>query len=242
MQKVNYYNIRMDNTDTGETLSICRNYFGQNKNNLIFFINAHCFNIAQKNETYKNILNETDLLLNDGIGIRMGAMFKGISIKENMNGTDFIPRLLELASNLNKNVYLLGGEEGIAQKAAHKLKQRFPQISIVGTRNGFFDFYEDQHIIADIIDKKTELLVVAMGVPRQELWLNKNKEKLAGVQISIAGGAILDFISEKVNRAPLWMRKTGTEWVFRFLQEPTRLFKRYFVGIPVFYINLLKAK
>jgi N-acetylglucosaminyldiphosphoundecaprenol N-acetyl-beta-D-mannosaminyltransferase len=232
----------MDNTDTGETLSICRKYFESNKNNLIFFMNAHCFNIAQKKSDYKQALNKSDMLLNDGIGIKMGAKFKGLRIRENMNGTDFIPRLLELARDLNKNVYLLGGEEGIAKSAARKLELKFPGINIVGTRNGFFDFFDDHEILADIIERKTDLLVVGMGVPRQELWLQKNKEKLSGVQISIAGGAILDFISEKVSRAPLWMRKSGTEWIFRFLQEPKRLFKRYFIGIPEFYINLLKAR
>lgn len=240
MAKTTYYNIQFDNADTADALAICNDLAEGESNNLVFFINAHCFNIAQKNKSYKKALNEADLLLNDGIGFKLGALFKGICIRENMNGTDFIPKLLSLAKDQNKNVYLLGGEEGIARQAGKKLEHRFRGISIVGTRSGYFNFDEDEEIVSDIIQKKTDLLIVGMGVPRQELWLIKNKDRLNGVKISVAGGAVLDFISGNVKRAPSWMRKTGTEWIFRLLQEPKRLFNRYFIGIPVFFFNLIK--
>ena len=115
-------------------------------------------------------------------------------------------------------------------------------MSMVGSRNGYFDFDNDQDILNDIILKKTEILIVGMGVPRQELWLTKSKDKLTGVKISVAGGAILDFLSENVARAPGWMQKIGMEWIFRLLQEPRRLFKRYFIGIPLFHYYIFKLK
>lgn len=241
MNKTKYYNVSFDNVDTPEALGICNLFLKSAENNLIFFINAHCFNIAQKNREYHDTIVKAEMLLNDGIGFRMGAIFSGIRIKENMNGTDFVPKLLSLAAELKKNVYLLGGEEGVAAKAKQKLESRFPEIKITGTRNGFFNFNDDQEIVADIIEKKTEILIVGMGVPRQELWLAKNKEKLKGVKISVAGGAVLDFISSHVKRAPKWMQKTGTEWLFRLYQEPRRLFKRYFIGIPLFFYNLMRV-
>jgi N-acetylglucosaminyldiphosphoundecaprenol N-acetyl-beta-D-mannosaminyltransferase len=242
MEKTAYYNIQFNNLDTGETLTQCELYYDSEPCQLIFFINAHCFNIAQDNQAYKNALNDADLLLNDGIGFKLGAKFKGIQIKENMNGTDFIPKLCRQARDLGKNIYLLGGEEGIAIQAKLNLERTFSGISIVGARNGFFDFDRDEELVKEITDCKTDLLIVGMGVPRQELWLMKNKEKLRGVKISVAGGAVLDFISGNVPRAPVWMQKTGTEWVFRLYNEPKRLFKRYFIGIPVFFINLTKVK
>ncbi len=242
MKKTKYYNLLFDNLNTSETLQECEGFLKKEHTNLIFFINAHCFNIAQNNDSYKKALNNADVLLNDGIGFKLGAKFAGITIEENMNGTDFIPKLLTLARDLNKNVYLLGGEEGIAARAREKLESRIPGISIVGTRNGYFDFDHDDEIVADIIGRETELLIVGMGVPRQELWLTKNKGKLKGVKISVAGGAVLDFMSENVKRAPQWMQKTGTEWIFRLYQEPKRLFNRYFVGIPKFFYYLAKAK
>ena len=85
MNKVNYFNIKLNNNNLKETLSICQELFDSNQNNLIFFINAHCFNIAQKNNRYRGALNKVRLLLNDGIGIKLGALFLGIKIKENMN-------------------------------------------------------------------------------------------------------------------------------------------------------------
>lgn len=242
MQKIDYYNIRLNNNNTEEALANCKVFFKSNKNHLIFFINAHCFNIAQKESHYRKALNEAELLLNDGIGIKLGALFSGILLKENMNGTDFIPRLISLARDQKMKVYLLGGEDGIAKNAKVKLEQKIKGVSIVGYQNGYFNFDEDQEIVSDIINHNTDLLIVGMGVPRQELWLTKNKEKLHGVKLCVAGGAVLDFISEKVKRAPLWMQKTGTEWIYRLLHEPFRLFNRYFIGIPLFFFNLLKTK
>lgn len=240
--KIQFYNILLDDINTEETIARCHEYYATPGNDIIFFLNAHCFNIAQKNEVYRDALNQVSILLNDGIGIKLGAKMAGQKIRENMNGTDFIPSLLENARDLNKNIYLLGGTEGTANFAKNRLMNKFPGISIVGTRNGYFDFDNDEDIIQDIINKKTDLLVIGMGVPRQELWLTKNKEKLQGVKISIAGGAILDFIAGNVMRAPEWMRKSGTEWIFRIYQEPRRLFNRYFIGIPVFFMNILKLK
>jgi len=242
MPKTLYYNININILDTPQSLDICSEFLKSDDNHLIYFINAHCFNLAQKNESYRRVLNEADIVLNDGIGISLGAKHAGILLKENMNGTDFIPKLLELASNDGRNVYFLGGKEGIAISAKLKAEQKYPELKICGYRNGYFDFNNDVEVLQDIIDKKTELLIVGMGVPRQELWLAKNKDRLTGVKISIAGGAILDFISENVSRAPKWMRKTGTEWVFRLLQEPARLFQRYAIGIPLFYYYIYKLK
>lgn len=242
MSKTGYYNIDIDVLNTTETLSRCLGFTNSDSNNLIFFINAHCFNLAQKNTEYKSALNKADLLLNDGIGIKIGAKISGIKIKENMNGTDLVPKILEFARNQSKNVYLLGGIEGTALTAKQKTELNLPGISIVGVHNGYFDFNADQKLIDDIVHKKTEILIVGMGVPRQELWLTKNKDKLHGVKISIAGGAILDFISGRVVRAPKWMQKTGTEWIFRLMQEPFRLFNRYAFGIPLFCYNIIKLK
>jgi N-acetylglucosaminyldiphosphoundecaprenol N-acetyl-beta-D-mannosaminyltransferase len=242
VEKVNFYGIMMNVLESTQFLLKCNEYLAGDKHRNIFFINAHCFNIAYHSSTYKEALNTCDLLLNDGIGIKLGAMFRGIKMKENMCGTDIIPKLLTLASNQGKNIYLLGGKENTAQLAKRKLEEGIPGISIVGCRNGYFDVNQSKPIIDDIIKRKTDILVVGMGVPRQELWLSNNKEELQGIKISIAGGAILDFISQTVYRAPLWMRKIGMEWLFRLLQEPVRLFKRYFLGIPLFFYLIFKLR
>lgn len=240
MNKQNYFNIPINALNTSELLLVCQKYISQSNNKIIYFINAHCFNVAQKNEAYQSALNEADLILNDGIGIKLGSFFTKIKIKENMNGTDIIPKVLEFSKLNNLNIYLLGGSEGVAYNARLKLEERLPGISIVGSTSGFFDINNCDKIIDDIVKHKTDILIVGMGVPRQELWLNEYRNKLKGVKISIAGGAILDFISGKINRAPNWMRKCGIEWVYRLIHEPFRLFKRYFVGIPVFFFHIVR--
>ena len=150
------------------------------------------------------------------------------------------------AENLNEQTLaqFQQAQDGLSSALSRLLVvvEKYPELKICGYRNGYFDLNNDLEVLQDIIYKKTELLIVGMGVPRQELWLAKNKDRLAGVKISIAGGAILDFISENVSRAPKWMRKTGTEWVFRLLQEPARLFQRYAIGIPLFYYFIYKLK
>ncbi len=239
MKKRSYYNIKLNVLNTRELLSICKNVILQSdKNKSIYFINAHCFNIAQKNKSYLKVLNNVDILLNDGIGIKIGSFFTKVKLKENMNGTDIIPKILKFSHSNNLNVYLLGGIDGVANAAKKNIKKKHPGISIVGARSGYFDFNNDSKIIENINNNKTDILIVGMGVPRQELWLSKNSKNLKEVKIIIAGGAILDFLSETISRAPYWMRKSGTEWIFRFISEPKRLFKRYFIGIPIFFFHI----
>lgn len=240
MEKKSYYNIQLNVLNTSEVLSICQNDILQNDiNKLIYFINAHCFNIAQKNKSYLNAINDADILLNDGIGIKIGSFFTTIKLKENMNGTDLIPKILEFSKLNNLNVYLLGGVKGVASTAKKNIEKKLTGITIVGAKSGYFDFNNDDEIVEDINNCKTDILLVGMGVPRQELWLSKNRNKLTGVKISIAGGAILDFLSREITRAPNWMRRTGTEWIYRLVNEPHRLFKRYFIGIPVFFLHII---
>jgi N-acetylglucosaminyldiphosphoundecaprenol N-acetyl-beta-D-mannosaminyltransferase len=242
MTKKSYFNIEIDLLNAKETLSVSTRFLHSGLNHLIFFINAHGFNIAQENTHYLEAINNADLLLNDGIGIRMGTRLAGLRVLENMNGSDFIPEVLKLAGKTGKNVFLLGSAEGVAEKARERLLSKFKGISVTGVRNGYFDLDNDQVIIQEIIDAKTEILIVGMGVPKQELWLHRNKDKLHGVKICVAGVAILDFLSGNVRRAPVWMRKLQVEWIFRLILEPRRLFKRYIIGIPLFFYYNIKLK
>ena len=242
MSRSRYFNLPIDIFDTIELLDLCSKYYQGVGNNLIFFINAHCFNLAQHSADYRNALETADLVLNDGIGIRLGSLLAGIRVKENMNGTDLIPKIIEHGASSGMKVYLLGGEKNIAAIAKENLLNRIPGLLLVGERSGYFDFDDDQEIIDEIISLDTDILIVGMGVPRQELWLAKNKERLSGVKLSIAGGAIIDFLAHKVKRAPKWMQKSGLEWLFRLIQEPVRLFRRYFLGIPIFIFNILMLK
>ena len=240
--KYNFFNIKLDLLNNEEFFSGIRKFYSSEKCNCISFLNAHCFNIAQKNKEYFNALNESDLLLNDGIGIKIACLLSGVKPKENMNGTDLIPKTIEDAAIHGKKIYLLGGEEGIAEKAKEKICKLYPDAIISGFHSGFFSEQEEQQIIDEINNEKTDLLILGMGVPKQEIWAKRNKSILNNVSIIISGGAILDFLAEKFPRAPVIFRKLGLEWFFRLINEPKRLAKRYIIGNFVFMCRIIRLR
>jgi len=241
-RKAHYYHLSIDLMDTREALTEFDSLFDSEElqTQLVYFINAHCFNISLKNQRYLDALQQAHFVFNDGIGIKIGARFAGIDLIENMNGTDLIPKIIQLAFEKGKNIFLLGAKEGIAIAAADNLRKRHPGIKIVGTSSGFFS--DSSAVVEEIDNSGAELLIVGMGVPRQELWLADHQSGLGNVKIAVAGGAILDFLSETVKRAPLWMQNAGIEWLYRFYQEPKRLFMRYFIGNAKFLYAILKFK
>lgn len=237
-----FLNLKINILNKKEALSICENYFKSKKFNGIFFLNAHCCNIAMNDIQYADVINRCSLVLNDGIGVKLGLSLFGIKEKENMNGTDFIPDVLDLAVKLNKNIYLLGGKIGVVDSVEEKLKHKNPSINIVGSHHGYFNKEESDEIINEINMKKVDLLIVGMGVPNQEKWISENSDKFTSVKIGIAGGAILDFLSENVSRAPVYIRNLKLEWLYRLYLEPKRLWRRYLIGNFKFIYYVIKEK
>lgn len=240
--KRNFFNIQMDVIDEQEVMNRCENFFSSPKPHTIFFLNAHCFNVAQKNPDYQHALNQADMLLNDGIGLDIASRFTPYRFKENLNGTDLIPKILNLAAQNKKKIFLLGGEEGVSARAAEIITEQNPDVEIAGYHSGFFSEEKEKQLIEVINNSGTHVLVIGMGVPKQELWAHENKTLLKSVKIIIAGGAVLDFISGNVKRAPLWIRKIHMEWVYRLFLEPKRMWRRYLVGNLVFFWNVLKLR
>lgn len=237
--KVNFYGININLLNTEEILSEFKKCFTTNGLKSIFFLNAHYYNLSCKDKEYKEVLNNSNFVLNDGIGVKIGLKLINIAEKENMNGTDLIPKMLGKCEQLKKNVFLLGGKDGVAEKAKLNINTNMSKLNIVGCRSGFFNKNEENEIINEIIKSNTDVLIIGMGAPIQEKWVNDNREKLKGVSVVIAGGAILDFIAGEFSRAPIFMRKYGLEWLFRLINEPRRLFGRYIIGNIKFLINII---
>ncbi len=240
--KYDFFNIKLDITGQEEVFRQCKHFLNSNRPNTIFFLNAHCFNQSQINKEYRNAINQSDLLLNDGIGIKLASLLAGVNIGENLNGTDLIPKILALAGRENKKVFFLGGIEGVAEKAASRTRKLIPGIRISGCRSGYFKDEDTEGIIKHIDNSGADILVLGMGVPKQELWAYENQKKLKNIKIIIAGGAILDFISGRAKRAPLWMRKIHMEWLYRLYREPGRMWKRYIIGNIIFFVHLFRIK
>ncbi len=225
--------------DEEEVLALLSKDIDSGRSIELFFLNAHCFNLAQKDREYFDILNSCDYLLNDGIGIKIASKIEKLVLKKNLNGTDFIPEIAEMASKKGYKIFLLGAKDGIAEEAAVKLKEKFEGIQIVGVHSGYG---LDDGVLEKINNSNPDILIAGMGVPMQEKWIRENKRKLACVKLFVGGGAILDFLSQKIRRAPLFMRKFGLEWVFRLCLEPGRLWRRYLVGNFLFFYYILVLK
>ncbi|PFE52946.1 glycosyl transferase [Bacillus cereus] len=233
-------NMKISITDEIEVINYLDKRIEDREKTKVFFLNAHCFNIAQKNLTYKTNMNDAELVLNDGIGVDIGAKVFGFKFKKNMNGTDFTPKLLSHAEKKGHTVYLLGGKPGIAEEAKNNFLQQFKELNIVGVHDGYF-FKNEANVIEDINQKRPDILIIGFGVPLQENWISEHSEEL-DVNILIGVGAFLDFSSKKVKRAPKWMQVCRLEWLFRLLIEPKRMFRRYVLGIPLFFFYIIKNR
>lgn len=201
------------------------------------FINAHCLNIAYKNREYAEILNNCSAVFADGIGAKIAAKMQGVQVEENVNGTDMFPLLAQMPYR----IYLLGGMEHVAETALENAKKLNGRAEFVGCADGFFRKKSLEEVLKEITELKADIVLVAFGVPKQELWIAENFEKLPDC-VAIGVGGLLDFVSERIPRAPMWMRKANIEWCYRLYQEPLRLFKRYIIGNPLFLLRVFFNK
>ncbi|MCL1095748.1 WecB/TagA/CpsF family glycosyltransferase [Shewanella kaireitica] len=205
------------------------------------FVNADCLNISCSSEAYRCSLKQSARIFADGIGVRLACLSKGHPLKDNLNGTDMFPRLCELAAEQQLSIFLLGGEEGVAAATAQNMQQRYPNLKIAGIHNGYFDMSSDSEennqVLAQINQSDAAILLVAMGAPLQEQWLEDNKPQL-NCSVGIGVGGLFDFYSNRIKRAPLWLRQMGMEWTYRLSQEPSRMWQRYIVGNPIFIFRV----
>ncbi len=208
----------------------------------IHFVNAHCINVAAKDPEYKAILSKADALLADGSGIRLAGKWLGTPIVDNVNGTDLFPLLCRRFADSGKRMFLLGSAPMVAEQAGRWACRQVNAPIIAGTHHGYFTTEDEQKaVIKEINDSGADLLLVALGVPRQEKWIDASRTVL-NVPLCMGVGALFDFYSGTVPRAPMWMRKVGLEWAWRLAIEPRRMWRRYIVGNVVFILRLIKLR
>ncbi|MER9751284.1 glycosyltransferase [Mesorhizobium sp. M7A.T.Ca.TU.009.01.3.2] len=206
----------------------------------VSFLNAHNANIAYTDPVFAGALDDF-LILPDGIGIDLAArLLYGAPFPDNLNGTDFVPAFLQ-ASTTPLTVGLLGATRVNAEAASVKLAALAVQHKFVVIHDGYFPASQEQEIVDRIAALRPDVLLVAMGVPRQELWIERHIDA-RHCTLPIAVGALLDFLSGAVPRAPLWMRRLRLEWLFRLAVEPSRLWRRYVVGNPLFLLRVVRQK
>ena len=204
----------------------------------VSFVNADCANIAARNNRYHQVLQSSTLVFADGIGMRIAGRCLGVPIVDNVNGTDLFPQLLTAAATSGLRVFLLGGRPGIAAAVQSWIERDYPHVTVVGVEHGYFRPDEEDDVIQRIAASDAHLLLVAFGAPRQEEWIQRHRARL-GVSVAIGVGGLFDYYSGRIPRAPLFMRKCGLEWCWRWYQEPRRLTRRYLLGNPLFLFRVL---
>jgi len=223
-----------------EAISLLKRMLAERRFTKVSFLNAHNANVASIDAAFATAL-EDFFILPDGVGVDMAAkILYGSPFPANLNGTDFVPGFLKAASK-PLTVGLLGATRRNADAAAGKLTAIAPQHNYIVIHDGYFSPQEEPGVIEIIRGLRPDVLLVAMGVPRQELWITRNLTD-KHCTIPIAVGALLDFLSGAVPRAPGWIRRMRLEWLFRLIIEPGRLWRRYIVGNPLFLARVLRQK
>lgn len=206
----------------------------------VAWLNAHCANVAQADTDYRKALDGF-LILPDGIGVDIASrVLHGSSFPDNLNGTDFTPALLRYMQ-APLRVGLLGAKPDEVARACAAFQKLTPQHDVQIISDGFFEHDDREAALQKLAEFHPDILLVAMGVPRQELFIFN--EITAEHCTAVFGvGALFDFQAGKAKRAPAWLRKCRMEWIYRLIQEPQRLWRRYLVGNPLFLYNLLKYR
>lgn len=199
----------------------------------IAFMNAHCFNVMASDRQYAAAVQSADLRLPDGSGISMAAKMSGHKLSANLNGTDLVPALMKEAAKLGKSVFLFGGKPGTAAAASLELTRQNPRLRIVGTLDGYGQATNEDAVVDYMNACQADIVLVALGVPTQDLWLKRNAHRIHA-DLTMGVGACFDFLAGNVSRAPSPLRAIGGEWLWRLGLEPRRLAKRYLIGNATF--------
>ena len=202
---------------------------------MLAFVNPDCLNQAFKVKEYRAALESCDVVLPDGIGIHYACRLLGTVLAANVNGTDLFPRLCDALQEAGQSLFLLGARPGVTDALVESMTRRWPQLRVAGHRHGFFarGGDEEQAVIDEVNASGAAVLLVAFGVPFQELWIDRHRAELK-VRLAMGVGGLFDFYSGRVPRAPQWLRELGLEWTWRLLQEPRRMWRRYVIGNPLF--------
>ena len=205
---------------------------------------------AAAHQKFRDILNQADLALADGFGLHIGARLTGQKLMRRIPGADFVMLLMGLANKNDSRVFLFGGRPGVAERAGEKLLQIYPKLNFVGVESGWRGHWSklgDQRIVERIHLAKPDILLVALGAPKQELWIAKNRNTLHDVRIAMGVGRTFDYLAGDIKRAPKIMRSTGLEWLHTYLNagkfyEPGHRRQRITNATYRFMIELVKHR
>lgn len=240
MDKVNLLGIGVDVIDRQGLLERIDELTAAPGVSLVNNVNAHACNLACSDPEFKEILNASDVVFCDGFGVKLAAKLLGKTLGERMTPPDWIDDLFRLCVRRRYSVYFLGDTSTVAKAFAAKVREKHPLLRIAGFHDGFFNPQGDDGalLFREVVRLKPDVIITAMGMPRQEKWARLAKQRI-GKGTVIAAGALFRWYTGAEQRAPAWMTQTGFEWLARLLAAPRRHFRRYVLGLPLFFLRVL---
>ena len=239
LKQVEILGVNVNSFTMAQAVEAVQQFIAEKKVALVATANAEMLMRSTQDEELKDILNQADLVVPDGAGTVWAAGHLGEPMPERVAGFDLAQELMREAPARGDRIYFFGSAPGVADKAKAKAEELYPGIQVVGTRNGFFTEADEPGIIAEIKAARPDILLAALGVPKQEKWLKKHMQELQ-VPVSIGVGGTLDVMAGVMERAPLWMQKAKLEWLFRGLKQPSRAGR--LLALPKFVLKVVASK
>ncbi|GIN90671.1 UDP-N-acetyl-D-mannosamine transferase [Siminovitchia terrae] len=238
-KRVHLFNCYIDNLNMDETISKVNEIIIERKPVQHVVVNASKVVLMQKDKKLNEIIKSCALVNADGQSIIWASKILNRPIKERVTGIDLMIQLLKLADKKHYNIFLLGAKEEVVNKVAKKITSEYPNLNLVGYKDGYFKEDENEQVVTFINKSKPDILFVGISSPKKEYWLSENLSKL-GVPFCMGVGGSFDVIAGETKRAPNWMQSIGLEWFYRLIQEPKRMWKRYLIGNLKFCLYVLK--
>lgn len=238
--KVNILGVAVDKVNVSGAVDKIMQFLNEDRLHSVYTPNSEILMAAYKDENFKEVLNKSDLLTADGIGVVYASRILKNEISERAAGYDIACELLERVKGTSYKVFLFGGKPGVAETAKEKLEEKYHGINICGTRNGYFKPEDEAEIIDEINESGADILFVCLGAPKQEMWINDNRDKLKA-RVALGIGGSLDVFAGTALRAPEFYCKHGLEWFYRLMKQPSRAGRM--LALPKFgFTVLLKGR
>ena len=234
------FEIPIELAQPAEMLRTITGWAGDEHPRRVMYVNAHVVNQSRAIPELRRAMESADLVYCDGYGVRLAARVLDVPIPHRMTGADWVWGLAALCEASGSSIYLLGSEPKIAADAAERLRRWYPNLEVAGSHHGYFelDSAHNERVIEDINARAPDIVLVGMGTPKQEMWVERYSERIdANVVWTV--GALLDYVAGRVPRAPRWLADNGLEWIFRLAIEPHRMWRRYLLGNPAFLSRVM---
>lgn len=221
--------VLIDQVDLTSALARIDEFLRSGLPHQVVTVNLDFVSIASRHTEFQHTLNSADLAVADGMPLVWLSRLKGTQLEERVAGVELVVESCRLAAESGRSVFLLGAAPGVAEAAAGELQRRNPDLKVAGTYSppvGPLDADEQERILSMIEEAAPDFLFVALGAPRQDLWIRDNQPRLQ-VPVAMGVGCVFDVLAGSLRRAPTWMQRSGLEWAFRLNQEPERLWRRY---------------